>query len=99
MRLWMLVVAVLVVGILLAILRDEFGRIVLIVFLTGLGTVAAGLTSIMALFQTIGALGESKTIARAIEALAATLVVVAVGSASVLGVMFAGALLIQWVIP
>jgi hypothetical protein len=99
MRLWTLVLAVLVVGTVLGIARDEVGRVAVIIFFTGLGTVVAGLTSIMALFQTIGALGESKSLGMCLEALAATVVVLFVGSATMLGVMFGGGLLIQWAIP
>jgi hypothetical protein len=99
MRLWTLVLAVLVIAIVLAIARDEMGRVAVIIFFTGLGTVVAGVTSIMALFQTIGALGESKSILSAVEAFAATLIVLGVGSVTMLGVMFGGGLLIQWAIP
>ncbi len=99
MRLSTLVFAILVIGTILGIWRDEIGRVAVIIFFTGLGTVVAGVTSIMALFQTIGALGESKSIGTCVEALAATLVVLAVGSATMLGVMFGGGLLLQWAIP
>jgi hypothetical protein len=99
MRLWNLVLAILVIGIIMGIARDEVGRVAVIIFFTGLGTVVAGLTSIMALFQTIGALGESRSFGTCVEALAATVVVLFVGSATMLGVMFGGGLLIQWAIP
>ncbi len=99
MRISTLVFAILVIGTILGIARDEVGRVAVIIFFTGLGTVIAGLTSVMALFQTIGALGEAQNLSAGVEALAATLVVLAVGSATMLGVMFGGGLLIQWAIP
>jgi hypothetical protein len=99
MRISTLVFAILLIGTVLGIARDEVGRVAVIIFFTGLGTVIAGVTSILALFQTVGALGESRSLGTCIEALAATLVVLAVGSATMLGVMFGGGLLIQWAIP
>ena len=92
MRLSSLLFAVLVIGVVLGIARDEVGRLALIVFLTGLGTTVAGVASIMALFQTIGAFGEARTISAHVEALAATIVVLAVGSSVMLGLMFGGGL-------
>ena len=47
----------------MGIVRDEVGRVAVIVFFTGLGTCVAGVASIMALFQTVGALGEARTFA------------------------------------
>ncbi len=99
MRLWNLVLAILVIGVILGIARDEVGRVAVIIFFTGLGTIVAGLTAIMTLFQTVGAIGESRSLGTCIEALAATAVVLMVGSATMLGVMFGGGLLIQWAIP
>ncbi len=91
--------AVLVIAVILAIVRDEVGRVAVIVFCTGLGVVAGGLTAIMALFQTLGAFGEARGLAAHVEALAATALVLVITSALVLGLMFAGARLVQWSIP
>ena len=99
MRLSSLVFAVLVMGLIMGIARDEVGRVAVIVFFTGLTTSIAGVGSIMALFQTVGALGEAKTIGSSVEALAATVLVLAVGSFLMLGFLFAGGLLIQWALP
>jgi hypothetical protein len=60
MRLWHLFVAILALSLIFTIIRDPVGRIALIVFLTGLGEVVFGTTAILALFQTIGSLGEAK---------------------------------------
>ena len=51
MRLWHLVVFILVVGILLAIVRDTVGRIALIIFFTALGEVVLGTTAVLAFFR------------------------------------------------
>jgi hypothetical protein len=99
MRLSTLAFAILVIGTILGIARDEVGRVAVIVFFTGLGTTFSGLASIMALFQTVGAFGEAKTLVDHIEALAATIVVLIVGTAIMLGLLFAGGLLVQWAIP
>jgi hypothetical protein len=99
MRLSSLLFAVLVIAMILGIARDEVGRVALIVFFTGLGTAIAGVTSIMALFQTVGAFGMARSFSSHIEALAATIVVVVVGSSVMLGLMFVGGVLVQMAIP
>lgn len=99
MRLSTLVYAVLVLGTIMGILRDEIGRVAVIVFFTGLSTSVAGVASIMALFQTVGAIGEAKTIGAHVEALSATVLVLAFGSLAMLGLLFGGGLLLQWVLP
>jgi hypothetical protein len=99
MRISTLLFAVLVIGMVLGIVRDEVGRVAVIVFFTGLGTAASGVASIMALFQTIGAFGEARTLGAHVEALAATVLVLTVGSTVMVGLMFAGGLLVRWALP
>ena len=99
MRLSTLVFVVLVLGTIMGIARDEVGRVAVIVFFTGLSTCIAGVASIMALFQTVGAIGEAKSISAHVEALAATVLVLTVGSFAMLGLLFGGGLLLQWAIP
>jgi hypothetical protein len=99
MRISTLLFIVLLAGLILTIARDEVGRVALIVFFTGLGTTISGVASVMALFQTVGAFGEARTLSSHVEALAATILVLTIGSSVMLGLMFGGALLIQWVIP
>ena len=99
MRLSTLVLAVLVIGTVLGIARDEVGRIGVIVFFTGLGMAVAGVTSLMALFQTVGAFGEARSLTAHVEALAATVLVLMLGSSAILGVMFGGGLLVRWAMP
>ena len=99
MRISTLLFAVLVIGTILGIARDEVGRVAVIVFFTGLGTMVSGVGSIMALFQTIGAFGEARTLSAHVEALAATILVLIVGPAIMLGLLFGGGLLVRWAIP
>jgi hypothetical protein len=99
MRLSTLLYAILVIAILMGIVRDEIGRVAVIVFFTGLGTIIVVLGAIMALFQTVGAFGEAQTVLSHVEALAATAVVLLVATSMTLGLLFAGALLMQWAIP
>ncbi len=99
MRLSTLAFLVLILALIFAIVRDEVGRVAVIVFFTGLGTVVAGLGSIMALFQAVGALGEARTVSAHVEALAATVLVLSFGSTLVLGLLLGGGLLIRWAIP
>ena len=99
MRISTLLFAVLVIGTVMGVARDEVGRVAVIVFVTGLVTTASGVASIMALFQTIGAFGEARTPAAHVEALAATVLVLTVASTIMLGLMFAGALLVRWALP
>ncbi len=99
MRISHLLFAVLVIGTVLGIAREEVGRVAVIVFFTGLGATLSGLAAIMALFQTVGAFGEARDLAAHVEALAATVVVLALGSLAMLGLLFAGALLVRWAIP
>ena len=89
----------LVLAVAFALLRDEVGRVSVIVFATGLIVTLAGTSAIMALFQTIGALGEARTLYHHVEAVVATAVVLLVGSSGMLGAMFAGAYLIRLAVP
>jgi hypothetical protein len=99
MRLWHLVVVILFVGVLLAISRDVVGRIALIIFITGLGEVIFGTTAVMALFQTIGALGMARGFFEHGQAVAATTLVL-IGATAVMSVwLFVGAWLVQAVLP
>src|SRR5438477_2486447 len=78
MRLWHLVLLILASGIVLTIIRDPVGRIALIVFITAVGEVAFGTTAVMALFQTIGAIGMARGLFEHTQAVAATTLVLIV---------------------
>lgn len=99
MRLWHLVVFIMVLGMCLAIARDPVGRVALIVFITALGEVIIGTTAIMALFQTIGSLGEAKGLVAHAEAVATTTLVLVLATAVMSFWLFAGGWLIQVSLP
>jgi hypothetical protein len=99
MRLWHLFVLIMILGFGLAISRDPVGRIALIVFVTALGEVIIGTTAIMALFQTIGSLGEAKGLVAHAEAVATTTLVLVLATAIMSFLLFAGAWLVQVSLP
>ncbi len=99
MKLWHLVVFILFLGMVLSIVRDPVGRIALIVFVTALGEVVFGTTAVLALFQTIGALGEAKGLFAHAEAVATTALVLIVATTIMSSWLFAGAWLVQASLP
>jgi hypothetical protein len=98
MRLGQLVFGIAIIGTLMALYREPIGRVFIIVFFTGLGEIVFGMTSLMALFQTVGAIGEADSISSHLEALLQTLVVLTIATAIMSGWLFAGAWLIQIVV-
>ena len=80
MRLWHLLVVILALGLILAIVRDPVGRIALIVFVTALGEAIIGTTAVLALFQTIGGIGEAKGLFAHAEAVATTALVLIIAT-------------------
>src|SRR5215831_7368085 len=98
MRLWHLVVFIMALGMILAIVRDPVGRIALIVFTTALGEVVIGTTAVLALFRTIGAIGEAKGLFAHAEAVATTLVLI-IATTVMSSWLFAGAWLVQASLP
>jgi hypothetical protein len=99
MRLWHIFVFILALSLVLAIVRDPVGRIALIVFLTASGEVVIGTTAVMALFQTIGSLGEAKGLFAHAEALATTALVLIIATTIMSSWLFAGAWLVHASIP
>jgi hypothetical protein len=99
MRLWHLFVFILALSLILTIVRDQVGRIALIVFVTALGEVIIGTTAVLALFQTIGSFGEAKTLFAHAEALATTALVVIIGTTIMSSWLFMGAWLVQATLP
>jgi hypothetical protein len=98
MRLWHLLFAVFVVALVLAIGQDDVGRVALVVFVTGLGEVVLGTTALMCLFQTVGGIGEAKTLGAHLEAIAATILVLVLGTLAMNAVLWAGVWLVQQVV-
>ena len=94
MRLWHLVFGILVVALVLSLARDPAGRVAVIVFVVGLGEAVSGTTAILALFRTIGAIGEADTLCSHAEAVLATTVVLAVGTFCMAGLIAVGAWLV-----
>jgi hypothetical protein len=99
MRLWHLFVFILGLGLVLAIVRDPVGRIALIVFVTALGEVIIGTTAVLALFQTIGSLGEAKGLVAHAEAVATTTLVLVLATTIMSSWLFGGAWLVQASLP
>jgi hypothetical protein len=99
MRLWHLVTFILVLGIVLAIVRDTVGRIALIVFLTAVGEAVLGTTAVLALFQTIGAIGMARGLFEHGQAVAATTLVLIIATTIMSIWLFIGAWLVQVVLP
>ncbi len=99
MRLWHLFVVILVMAMLLAIVRDPVGRISLIIFFTALGEVVMGTTAVMALFQTIGAIGMARGLFEHGQAVAATTLVLIFATTIMSMWLFIGAWLVQAVLP
>lgn len=98
MRLWHLCFAIGLIAVLLTVAQDAVGLVAIIVFVTGLGEAVVGTTAIMALFQTLGSLGEAKGLGAHAEAVFATTVVLAVSTAIMTGWLFIGAWIVQVVV-
>src|SRR5580698_8945662 len=99
MRLWHLFVVIIGLSLIFTIVRDPVGRIALVVFLTALGEVVIGTTAILALFQTIGSLGEAKGLFAHAEAIATTALVLIIATTIMSTWLFAGAWLVRVSIP
>jgi hypothetical protein len=95
MRLWHLFVVILALCVIFAIVRDQVGRIAFIVFVTALCEVIIGTTAVLALFQTIGSLGEAKGMFAHVEAVATTTLVVIIATTVMSSLLFAGAWLVR----
>ena len=98
MRLWHLSFAIVLIALVLTVAQDAVGLVAIVVFITGLGEAVVGTTAIMALFQTLGSLGEAKGIGAHAEAVVATTVVLAVSTAIMTGWLFIGAWIVHAVV-
>lgn len=98
MKLWHFVVGIMVLAVIMAIARDEVGRVALIMFFTSLGVVIIGTSSIMVLFRTIGAFGAARSWMAHAEATAATACIVVLGGGSMVAVMWLGAFLLSHIV-
>jgi hypothetical protein len=98
MRLWHLLFAILMLGIVFAISRDDVGRVSLIVFVTGFAEFFLGTTAILALFQTFGSLGDARGLAEHTIAIVATILVLIVATVVMNAVLWAGVSLVESVV-
>src|ERR1017187_2877471 len=99
MRLWHLLVVIVALSLILAIVRDTVGRIALIVFVTALGEAIIGTTAVLALFRTIGGIGEAKGLFAHAEAFATTALVVIIATTVMASWLFAGAWMVKASLP
>ena len=90
MRLWHALLVVAASALALTLARDPMTRVVLIVFAAGLGMAGSGLAAVLALFRTVAAIGDARGLGEHAEAIAATTVVLAVGTAFMSACLFAG---------
>jgi hypothetical protein len=90
MRLWHLVLGILATALVLTIARDPIGRVAAIVFVIGLGEAISATSALLALFQTIGAIGEAEGLSAHAGAVLATTLVLAVATTIMAALLFAG---------
>lgn len=90
MKLWHLLLAIVGTAIVLAIARDPIGRVALIVFTTALGLMILGVSSLLMLFRTVGAIGMARSLWHYVEATFATAGVLFFGTAAMLAVLWCG---------
>jgi hypothetical protein len=95
MRLWHLIYIVMMAAIVATAARETVGRVALVVFTTGLIEFALGVTFVMTLFRTFGAIGEARHILSYLEAVFATALVLIVASYVMTGVLWVGVWLVQ----
>jgi hypothetical protein len=95
MRLWHILFLVAGLAVVMSLARHPVYRVLLIVLATGAGEFVFGLFGVMALFQTVGAIGEARSIREHAEALAATSVVLCLTTAVMDVWLFAGLWLVK----
>lgn len=98
MRLWHLIFLVMMAAIVLTVAREPFGRVALVVFVTGLIEFILGTAFIMTLFRTFGAIGEARHILAYLEAIVATALVLIVAAYAMMAVLWVGVWLVQRVV-
>lgn len=94
MRVWHLIFLTAGLGLVMALSREPFARVMLIVLGTGISLVGFGLAAVMTLFQAVGSIGDARGLGEHAEALAATTIVLTVSSVVMAGVLFVGAWLV-----
>lgn len=95
MRLWQIVLAIFLLAVCMAIWRDDVGRVALVVFVTGFIEFVMALVALMALFKTVGAIGEANRLTAYAEAVVATAFVLFVASVTMNAVFWVGLRILQ----
>jgi hypothetical protein len=98
MRLWHLVLTVFLLACVLTAARSDAGRVAIVVFVVGLAEFACATTAIMALFRTVGAIGEARDLGSYLVAVSATVLVVFFGSLIMNSLLWLGVSLVQRVV-
>jgi hypothetical protein len=95
MRLAHLLFGIVVIAVLLGVCREPAGRVAVVVFFTAIGEVAFGTTALLALYQTVGAIGHANGVIAHAEAVLATTVVLTLATAIMYAWLFAGVWLLR----
>ncbi len=90
MRIGHLILAVFLSAIVMSLVRSPAGRVTVVTFVFGTAMMAAALVTLLAMFQTVGSLGEARGLGQHLEALAATAAVTVVGAGVTLMALWAG---------
>jgi hypothetical protein len=98
MRLWHLIFVTMLAACVLTAARSDAGRVAIVVFAVGLAEMFCGTTAILALFRTVGAIGEAKSVATYAVAMVATVLVVFFASILMNGLLWLGIALLQRVV-
>ena len=98
MRLWHTFFAVFLFAIVLTVAKMPAGRVAIVVFITGVGELIFGLAALMLLFQSIGSLGEAEGLIDSVQSMVATVVIVAVASYLMVGLLTIGSAMVERVV-
>lgn len=90
MRVGHLLLAVFLSAIVMSLARTPEGRVMVVTFVFGVAMVAAAITTLLAMFQTVGSLGTARGGAQVVEALVATAAVTVVGAGVTVMALWAG---------
>lgn len=95
MRIWHIFFGIIVLALILVVCRETAGQVAVVVFFTAIGEVIFGTTALLALFRTLGELGQARGVIAHAEAALATVVVLAIATMLMSGWLFAGVWLVR----
>ena len=98
MRISHLILMVFGSSIVMAVAREPFGQVLLVMLLIGLGSVSLATTAAMHLFRTVGAFGDADRPGDRAWAVAATLGVLSGAALAMAAVVLVGGTLLKYVI-